>query len=140
MFGSVAVHSLPQRGPLARLSTCRKFYLGRNCRTACGAKLAVAGLPLQMNKQIELDLMEGADLQKRPASNHKPILYTHMLCPYAQRTLLTLLHQVTTLSRRLLARAWPVPESLGATHRQAKHFSDALPNVAAACPISSCPN
>ncbi len=106
MFGSDPVNKLPQRGPLTRLSTCRKFYIParRICRTARGTKVAVAALPLQMNKQVEVDLIEGAELQKRPESQHKPILYTHMLCPYAQRSLLTLLHQVITLSLRLLAR------------------------------------
>ena len=100
MFGSVAVSKLPHRGPLAQLSTCRKFYIGRICRTARGTKLAVSGLTLQMNKQVEVDLIEGADLQKRPDSNHKPMLYTHMLCPYAQRSLLTFLHQVSALLAR----------------------------------------
>ncbi len=104
MFGSVAVNTLPQRGPLARFSICRKFCIRRVCRIARDTRLAVASLPLQMNKQVEVDLIEGAELQKRPESNHKPILYTHMLCPYAQRGLLTLFHQVITLPPRLLAR------------------------------------
>ncbi|KAL0019623.1 hypothetical protein WJX77_004229 [Trebouxia sp. C0004] len=46
-----------------------------------------------MKKKVEVDLIEGAELQKRPDSKHKLILYTHMLCPYAQRSLLTLVHQ-----------------------------------------------
>jgi len=140
MFGSHAVNNLPQRYPLARLTTCRKFYIWRKCRTARGTTLAVAGLPLQMNKQVETDLIEGAELQKRPDSKHKPILYTHMLCPYAQRSLLTLFYKVTTLSPRLLARDGPTSEPLGVTHGQAIHFSAAWTVVDAACPIPSCPN
>ena len=137
MFGSVAVNKLPQRDPLTRLSTCRKFYLRRTCRKARGTKLAVAGLPLQMNKQVEIALIEGAELQKRPDSKHNPILYTHMLCPYAQRSLLTLFHQVIPLPPRLFAREGHQNHLVS---RTVKHFSNASTGVAAACLISSCSN
>lgn len=41
-----------------------------------------------------LALIEGSQLQERPDSTNDMFLYTHMLCPYAQTALLTLLHLV----------------------------------------------
>ena len=41
-----------------------------------------------------LEIIEGSQLQERPDSTNEIFLYTHMLCPYAQTALLTLLHLV----------------------------------------------
>lgn len=41
-----------------------------------------------------LEITEGSQLQERPDSINEMYLYTHMLCPYAQTALLTLLHLV----------------------------------------------
>ena len=43
-------------------------------------------------------ILEGVDMHHRPDSSQKPLLYTHVLCPYAQRALLTLLCKVAHLS------------------------------------------
>ncbi len=53
--------------------------------------LSGTGLPTHMHMQ----LLEGVALQTRPDSSQNLILYTHMLCPYAQRSLLTLLFKVS---------------------------------------------
>ena len=46
------------------------------------------------SRQAENLIIEGAELQKPPTPNQTLILYTHMLCPFAQRSLLTLLYKV----------------------------------------------
>ena len=51
-------------------------------------------------------ILEGVDMHQRPDSSQKPLLYTHVLCPYAQRALLTLLCKVTPLSVSLGLSAW----------------------------------
>ena len=46
--------------------------------------------------QQTIEVLEGSQLEERPDSTDKTFLYTHMLCPYAQTALLTLLCKVIT--------------------------------------------
>ena len=46
--------------------------------------------------QQQVEILEGSQLKERPDSTNETFLYTHMLCPYAQTALLTLLCKVST--------------------------------------------
>lgn len=75
------------------------------CSTAQGRRLTVTAMESLAPQRIEI--IEGSQLQTRPDSTNDVVLYTHMLCPYAQTALLTLLCKVGPPDTRLRPSGYP---------------------------------
>ncbi|KAL3135361.1 hypothetical protein ABBQ32_007549 [Trebouxia sp. C0010 RCD-2024] len=88
-LGTKAVPSQPRR---------RHFGFYTLARSKARGRRAIA-TAMKSSAPLRIEIIEGSQLQNRPDSTNNVVLYTHMLCPYAQTALLTLLckgvpHQV----------------------------------------------
>lgn len=66
------------------------------CRAACSTRQGTStpATATDSSDPQHIEIIEGSHLQRRPDSTNGVFLYTHMLCPYAQTALLTLLCKV----------------------------------------------
>ena len=81
-----AVSFRPQR--------CHRFRIPRTFSSTGHRTAAIATAMVSSTPHRIIEIIEGSQLQERPDSTHEMFLYTHMLCPYAQTALLTLLQLV----------------------------------------------
>ena len=79
-----------------------------------------SAIAMDSSASHRLALIEGSHLQERPDSTNDMFLYTHMLCPYAQTALLTLLHLVRSSESPPLAVRRPF--LLSHVHCRASHI------------------
>ena len=76
-----------------RVQRCHRFHV-RKASWSTRHRVAATATAMAPSTPGRIEIIEGSQLQERPDSTHEMFLYTHMLCPYAQTALLTLLHLV----------------------------------------------
>ena len=83
---------------------CRHFRLRTTARST-GHRTNDIAMSMDASAPQRIEILEGSQLQERPDSTNEMFLYTHMLCPYAQTVLLTLLCKVRNAGALLLSKS-----------------------------------